>query len=73
MRAAPAIAMTKPPPTTPFLMAPLEGDAAALLALVRADEVPEVPAEADEPPLVAAPTAAVPVDWRGVVAVAAVG
>jgi hypothetical protein len=66
------MAMTIPPPTTAFLVAPLEGLEAALLALVRADEVPEA-AEADEAPLVDAPTAAVPVDERGDVAVVAVG
>lgn len=56
-----------------FLVAPLVGDAAALLALVRADDVPELPAEAEDPPLDAALTAAVPVCSRGEVAVVAVG
>lgn len=67
------MAMTTPPPTTAFLVAPLEGLEAALLALVRADEDPEAPAEADEALPVDAPTAAVPVIERGEVAVVAVG
>jgi hypothetical protein len=49
---APAMAMTMPPPITAFWVAPLEGEAAALLAVVRADVVPEAPAEAEDPPLV---------------------
>ena len=67
------MAMTMPPPITAFWVAPLEGEAAALLAVVRADVVPEAPAEAEDPPLVEAPTAAVPVCSRGEVAVVAVG
>lgn len=62
--------MTNPPPMTAFFVAPLEGLAAALLALALALALRD--ADADEPP-VAAPTAAVPVDSRGEVAVVAVG
>lgn len=61
--------MTNPPPMTAFFDAPLEGLAAALLALALALALRDA---ADEAP-VAAPTAAVPVDSRGEVAVVAVG
>jgi hypothetical protein len=63
--------MTNPPPMTAFFVAPLEGLAAALLAPALALELRDP--EADEAPVDAAPTAAVPVDSRGEVAVVAVG
>lgn len=56
---------------TAFFVAPLEGLAAALLAPALALELRDP--EADEAPVDAAPTAAVPVDSRGEVAVVAVG
>lgn len=62
--------MANPPPRTAFFVAPLEGLAAALLAPALALALRDPEAEAA---LVDAPTAAVPVDSRGEVAVVAVG